>query len=92
MLDFLVENRLRQIIGTVVFTCCYITDIGMIGPQDSVIGLDKKIIIQNYLTDKTKSADVPKTGPCLINAVYLEIDPQTAKAKKIKRINKTIQI
>jgi len=70
----------------------YITDVGMIGPKDSVIGLDKETIIKNYLTNQTKSADVPKTGPCLINAIYLEIDSQTTKAKKITRINKTINI
>ncbi|MFC1598547.1 hypothetical protein ACFL2U_00850 [Patescibacteria group bacterium] len=50
------------------------------------------MIIKNYLTDQTKSADVPEKGKCLINAIYLEIDPKTAKAKKIQRINKIINI
>jgi len=70
----------------------YITDAGMIGPQDSVIGLEKKMIIKNYLTNQTKSADVPKSGPCIFNAIYLEIDPKIARTKKIQRINKIIKI
>ena len=70
----------------------YITDLGMTGPKDSVIGLDKKTIINNFIDQTTKSAAVPESGFCQINAVYLEIDPQTQKAIKIERINSEIEI
>jgi len=70
----------------------YITDVGMTGPEVSVIGLDKEIIIDNFLTQINKSADIPETDTCQINAVYLEIDPKTQKALKIKRININIKI
>lgn len=70
----------------------YITDIGMTGSQDSVIGLDKKTIISNYLSQITKTAEVPETGLCQINGIYLEINPKNKKALTITRINKTIEI
>ncbi len=70
----------------------YLTDMGMTGPHDSVIGLDKKIIIQNFLSQINQSAEIPENGPAQINAVYLEINPKTKKAVKIERINMGIQI
>lgn len=70
----------------------YLTDIGMTGPKDSVIGLDKKIIIHNFINDVNKSASVPESGLCQINAVYLEINPQTKLAEKIERIYEDVEI
>lgn len=70
----------------------YISDIGMTGPKDSVIGLDKETIINNFIYQTTKSADVPEKGICLINGVYLEIDSKTQKAIKLERINTEIEV
>jgi metallophosphoesterase (TIGR00282 family) len=70
----------------------YISDAGMTGPADSVIGLDKKTIISNFLTQINKSADMIEEGQAQINGVYLEIDPKTRKTKSILRINLTIKI
>jgi len=70
----------------------YITDIGMSGPADSVIGLDKNIIIQNFLSQINQSAEIPESGPAQINGVYLEINPKTQKAVRIERINMAITI
>ncbi len=70
----------------------YISDLGMTGPQDSVIGLEKTAIINNFFTQINKSAQVPETGMCQINGVYLEIDPKTQKALKIERINTQVEI
>jgi len=70
----------------------YISDTGMTGPSDSVIGLDKKTIISNFLSQINKPADMIEEGQAQINGVYLEIDPKTQKTKKIERINQTIKI
>ncbi len=70
----------------------YLSDIGMTGPHDSVIGLDKKIIIQNFLTQINQPAEIPESGQAQINAVYLEINPKTKKSEKIERINMGIEI
>jgi 2',3'-cyclic-nucleotide 2'-phosphodiesterase len=70
----------------------FIADLGMTGPQDSVIGLDKDTIISNFISGTTQSAEVPEQGPCQINGVYLEINPQSAETVKIIRINEVVQI
>jgi len=70
----------------------YISDVGMNGSKDSVIGLDKRIIIKNFLTQINEPGEIPETGLCQINGVYLEINPKTQKAAKITRINQEVEI
>jgi metallophosphoesterase (TIGR00282 family) len=64
----------------------YITDVGMVGLKDSVIGVDKDIIIEKFLTEKGRAHDITDQGTCVINAVLVVIDTQTKKAKHIERI------
>lgn len=70
----------------------YISDAGMTGPRDSVIGLNKQVIVQNFISDINKSADVPESGPVQINAVYIEVDSKTQKCVKIAKIRDIIEI
>lgn len=102
-LGFYLDGKVSAVIGTHTHIqtadeqilsngTAYLTDLGMTGPKDSVIGLDKKIIINNFINDTTKSAPVPESGICQINAVYLEINPKTQKAIKITRLDSEIEI
>ena len=64
----------------------YITDIGMTGPQNSVIGMDIKASIKRFettLPEKYKLAE----GDFIFNAVIFEINDETNKVTHIKRIN-----
>lgn len=64
----------------------YITDIGMTGPKNSVIGMDIKASIKRFettLPEKYKLAE----GDCIFNAVIFDIDDETNKVTDIKRIN-----
>lgn len=70
----------------------YISDIGMIGAKDSVIGLDKKIIIKNFLTQINEPGEIPESGLCQLNGVFLEINPKTHLAVKIERVWKEVAI
>ncbi len=63
----------------------YITDIGMTGPEDSVIGSEKNIAIQRFLTQMPIKMEIAET-PLMINGVFAEIDPQTGKTISIERI------
>lgn len=63
----------------------YITDVGMTGAQDSVIGMDKEIIIKKYLTQIPIRFEVAHQNPVLCG-VIIEIDEESGKAKSIKRI------
>jgi len=68
----------------------YITDLGMTGPADSVLGVKKEIIIEKFLTSLPQSHKVA-SGDTIFNAVVIEIDTKTKKALKIKRINKLVR-
>ncbi len=63
----------------------YVTDIGMTGPTDSIIGDDADSVIQRFLTQMPHHLSVGKGKPQL-NAVLVEIDEASGKAKSIKRV------
>jgi len=67
----------------------YISEVGMCGPKDSVIGVSKEIIIKQFLTQTPQSHKVA-LGDTIFNAVLLEVSKQTKKALKITRINETL--
>ncbi len=60
----------------------YITDAGMTGPRDSVLGVKKEIIINNFLTQMPARFDVAD-NKFQINAVYLDIDDHTGKVREL---------
>ncbi len=64
----------------------YITDVGMTGSFDSVIGLDKAQAIQRFLTQQSIKFEVPKKE-LRINAVVIVVETRTGKAVSIERIN-----
>jgi 2',3'-cyclic-nucleotide 2'-phosphodiesterase len=70
----------------------YITDVGMVGLKDSVIGVDKHIIIEKFLTKKGHMHDIPEQGLCIINAVMVQLNTGTKKADAIKRIYQEIEV
>jgi len=70
----------------------YITDVGIVGAENSVLGVDKKTVLERFLAQRSKALEVVEKGKCVINAVLIEIDSKTKKAVKIKRIDRTISI
>ena len=63
----------------------YITDIGMTGPKNSVIGMDAEVSIKRFettLPEKYKLAE----GECILNSVIFDIDETNNKVTDIKRI------
>lgn len=64
----------------------YITDVGMVGPRDSVIGVKKENIIARFLTGMPQKFTVARED-IWINGVLVEIDDNTGRATGIKRIN-----
>ena len=64
----------------------YITDVGMVGPYDGVIGMKKDAVIRRFLTQLPVRLEV-EGGRNQLNAVYLEIDPDSKKTKKIDRVH-----
>ena len=67
----------------------YITDCGMTGPDDTVIGIDKHIIIEKFVSARPQRFEVPKAGPCLISGIVIECNLQSGLAQTIQRIDIT---
>lgn len=67
----------------------YITDAGMTGPHDSVIGVKKHLIIEKMRTGMPVRYEVAKTG-LQINGVFLEIDSSSGQTLQISRIREHI--
>jgi len=68
----------------------YVTDIGMTGPMDSVIGDDAEAVIQRFLTAIPHRLSVGK-GKIIFNAMLVEIDDNTGKALSIERIYQEVE-
>lgn len=64
----------------------YVTDIGMCGPRDSVIGIESDIIVNKFLTQMPTHFKVAR-GAAVFNAVLIDMDISTGRAKSIVRIN-----
>ena len=63
----------------------YITDLGMSGPYDSVIGQDKTKIITRFLTSMPHKFEVAQS-PGTVHGVVVNVDPKTGRAGKITRL------
>jgi hypothetical protein len=63
----------------------YITDLGMTGPKDSVIGREVEPVIQRFITGMPQKFDTSKKDPVL-EGVILDIDINCGKARSIERI------
>jgi metallophosphoesterase (TIGR00282 family) len=63
----------------------YITDVGMTGPYESVIGVKKEMIIDRFLHNLPARFE-PATGDVRLCAVIIESDDASGKAKSIQRI------
>jgi metallophosphoesterase (TIGR00282 family) len=64
----------------------YITDVGMVGAYPSVIGIDKEVIIEKFLTDSPVNHEIPVASQIEINALLLEVDIKSKKTTKIKHL------
>lgn len=69
----------------------YVSDIGMVGPQNSVLGVNKDIILKRFLTQLPYQMEVAQ-GPVLVEAVLLTIDEGTGLAQNIEKIKNIVEI
>lgn len=64
----------------------YLTDVGMTGPYNSVIGVEKETIIQRFLTNLPARFEIDRRGPAQLNGCFIQLNPETGLAEKIERI------
>jgi metallophosphoesterase (TIGR00282 family) len=90
------DGRVSAVLGTHTHipTCderilpkgtAFITDIGMVGPYDSILGMKVEIVLEKFLTQVKQKIDVAK-GPAIIGGVVIDADDETGRAQSISRI------
>jgi len=68
----------------------YISDIGMTGPVDSVIGMDLEVVIRRFLTEIHPRLIAAK-GKAIFNAVMIRVDRESGRATSIERIDREVE-
>jgi metallophosphoesterase (TIGR00282 family) len=63
----------------------YITDVGMCGPFDSVIGMEKETVINGFLSQLPRKFEVAQEN-AVIQGVILDVDPVNGRAREIRRL------
>jgi 2',3'-cyclic-nucleotide 2'-phosphodiesterase len=70
-------------------TAC-LTDVGMTGPHDSIIGVVTENALTRFLTSMPAKFE-PATGAGRLNAALITADPATGRATRIERLNMSAQ-
>jgi calcineurin-like phosphoesterase len=63
----------------------YQTDVGMTGPYDSIIGVQKELVLHRFLTSLPGKFEAAKGDPRFC-AVVVDCDPSTGRARSIQRL------
>jgi hypothetical protein len=70
----------------------YVTDIGMVGPEDSVIGDDTQTVLNRFLTLMPHRLAVGSGDRNLFNSVMINVDDKSGKALSIERVDREVDI
>jgi len=76
-----VQTADEQLIGH----CAYITDVGMTGPKDGVIGRDFEELYTAFIKNEKTHYTLAK-GEAMLNAVIIEVDDESMRSKSIRRL------
>ena len=68
----------------------HLTDAGMCGPTDSVIGMRRKEVIERFLNQRPARFEVAK-GPVVLQGAFIDVDPETGNAQAIRRLREVHQ-
>ncbi|AGC68452.1 metallophosphoesterase [Thermoclostridium stercorarium subsp. stercorarium DSM 8532] len=96
-LAYYLDGRVSAVVGTHTHVqtadekilenkTAYISDVGMTGPADGVIGVDRNQVIRKFITGLPVYFE-PAGGRTCLNAVLIDIDEQTGHARDILRIS-----
>lgn len=67
----------------------YLTDVGMTGPTNSVIGSSVDAVLDRFLTGMPQRLPVA-SGPVMLNSVLVDVDRDTGRASAIQRIDRMV--
>ena len=61
----------------------YLSDVGMTGPYDGILGVEREAVLKRFLTSLPVRFEVPTSGRNQLSAVYIELDRKSGFSKKI---------
>lgn len=96
-LGWYVDGRVSCVVGTHTHTQTaderilpggtgYITDTGMTGPYDAILGVEREAVIKKFLTGLPVRFEVEKKGNIQLSGFLAEIDETSGKTTKVERI------
>ncbi|MBM3959341.1 MAG: TIGR00282 family metallophosphoesterase [SAR202 cluster bacterium] len=97
-MGYFLDGRVAALVGTHTHVAtadqrilpkgtAYVTDLGMVGPMDSVIGMEVGDALFRFLNNMPRHLRVAE-GACRFNSVMIELDDQTGQAVAIERIDR----
>lgn len=99
-MGFYLDGRVSAVVGThthiqtadervLAKGTAYITDAGMVGPKESVLGMQTDIIIKLFTTGVPQKFHNETKGPYIFNSVLVEVDKK-GRAVSVERVDKEI--
>lgn len=64
----------------------YLTDVGMTGPRDGVLGMKKEAVIEKFMTALPHRFEVVEEGAGILSGCVIDLDDTTGHAKKIELV------
>ena len=68
----------------------YLTDLGMVGPEESVIGREIEPVLEHFITGLPQKFHVAD-GPCQVSGAVVEVDENTGRAKDTTTFSKILE-
>jgi metallophosphoesterase (TIGR00282 family) len=101
-MGFHLDGRVSAVIGTHTHVptadarvlpqgTAFISDVGMVGPRDSILGLAPEEIVGRFLDGLPRRFRVAD-GPVVFNAVAIDVDEGTGLARGIERVSRVIEL
>lgn len=101
-IGFYLDGRVSAVVGSHIHVStadarilpggtAHITDVGMTGPVDSILGVKKEIILERWLNQLPNKFENPTTGIVQFSSVLIEID-KNGKAKSIEQIIRKVEV
>ncbi len=91
------DGKASLVVGTHTHVCTgdaqilpagtgYLSDAGMCGDYNSVIGMDKQEPLRRFITGMSKGRFEPAKGEATLSGVYVETDDRSGKAQRIEQV------
>ncbi|HUG56303.1 MAG TPA: TIGR00282 family metallophosphoesterase [Candidatus Limnocylindrales bacterium] len=68
----------------------YVSDAGMVGPRDSVLGMRPDVVVERFRTGMPRRFEVAE-GPVVFNSVVVDVDERTGRARSIERLDRVVE-